>query len=57
MSEPTHMLREDLRALDRYGALVAALGDPRDNTKGALLVILARLLSDQETATLIVKVA
>jgi hypothetical protein len=57
MSEPTHMLREDLRALDRYGALVAALGDPRDNTEGALLVILARLLSDQETATLIVKVA
>jgi hypothetical protein len=56
MSEPTAMLRGDLRALDRNGALTAVLGDPRNHTEGALLVLLARLLGDEEAATLIVMV-
>jgi hypothetical protein len=53
-SEPTGMLRGDLRGLARYAELVAALGDPLDDAERALLVLLARLLSDEETATLVV---
>ncbi len=56
MSEPTAMLRGDLRALSRYAALIAVLGDPHNPTESALLVLLARLLGDEETATLIVMV-
>jgi hypothetical protein len=46
-------LRGDLRAQDRYGALVAVVGEPANDTEGALLVMLARLLGDAEVATLI----
>jgi hypothetical protein len=53
MGEPTSQLRGDLRAQDRYGALVAVVGEPANETEAALLVLLARLLSDAEVATLI----
>ncbi|HEV8529577.1 MAG TPA: hypothetical protein VGS60_18890 [Actinomycetes bacterium] len=49
-------LRGDLRAQDRYGALVAVVGEPANETEAALLVLLARLLGDAEIATLIVLV-
>jgi hypothetical protein len=47
-------LRGDLRAQNRYGALTALLGEPNNHGEGALLVMLARLLSDAEIASLIV---
>jgi hypothetical protein len=52
-SNPNQMLRGNLRALDRYGTLVHALGSPRDEVEQSLLVMLARLLSDEELATLL----
>jgi hypothetical protein len=55
-SLPTDMLRGDLRGLARYAELVVVLGDPLDGAESALLVTLARLLSDEETATLLVMV-
>jgi len=51
MNDP---LRGDLRARDRYGLLTGVLGEPRDDTERALLVMLARLLGDDEVAALIV---
>jgi hypothetical protein len=48
------MLKGNLRAQDRYGALAAVLGQPTNDAEAALLVMLARLLSDEETATLLV---
>jgi|SoimicmetaTmtLPB_FD_contig_91_495495_length_1607_multi_2_in_0_out_0_1 hypothetical protein len=56
MGEPMSQLRGDLRAQDRYGALVAVVGEPANETEAALLVLLARLLGDAEIATLIVLV-
>jgi hypothetical protein len=55
-SQPTDMLRGNLRGLARYAELVVVLGDPLDDPEAALLVMLARLLSDEETATLLVMV-
>jgi hypothetical protein len=52
-SSPHDMLKGNLRALDRFGALVAVLGEPRSDAETGLLVMLARLLGDEETATLI----
>jgi hypothetical protein len=52
-SQPTDMLRGNLRGLARYAELVVVLGDPLDDPEAALLVMLARLLSDEETTTLI----
>jgi hypothetical protein len=52
-SQPSDMLRGNLRGLARYAELAAALGDPLDDAEGALLVLLARLLADTETTTLI----
>jgi hypothetical protein len=52
-SQPTDMLRGNPRGLARYAELVAALGDPLDGAERALLVMLARILSDEETTTLI----
>jgi hypothetical protein len=54
MGKPMAQLRGDLRAQDRYGALAALLGEPINHGEGALLVMLARLLSDAEIASLIV---
>jgi hypothetical protein len=54
MGKPMSQLRGDLRAQDRYAALVAVVGEPANDTEGALLVLLARLLSDAKIATLIV---
>ena len=54
MGKPMSQLRGDLRAQDRYGSLVAVVGEPANDTEGALLVLLARMLSDAEVATLIV---
>jgi hypothetical protein len=53
---PVARLRGDLRAQTRFGALARALGDPKTEPEGALLVLLARLLSDEEIATLILLV-
>jgi hypothetical protein len=53
MGEPMSQLRGDLPAQDRYAAMVSAVGQPDNVAEGALLVMLARLLSDAETATLI----
>jgi hypothetical protein len=55
-SQPTDMLRGNLRGLARYAELVAALGDPLDSAESALLVMLARILSDEETSSLMVMV-
>jgi hypothetical protein len=52
-SEASGMLRGNLRGLARYAELVAALGHPLDGAESALLVMLARILSDDETTTLI----
>ena len=52
-SSPVQMLKGNLRALDRYSALVVALDEPANDAEAALLVLLARLLSDTEVATLI----
>ncbi len=43
MGKPINQLRGDLRAQNRYGALV---GEPANDAEAALLVLLARLLSD-----------
>jgi hypothetical protein len=56
MGEPTSQLRGDLRAQDRYGALVAVVGEPNNEAESALLVLLARLLSNAEVATFILLV-
>ena len=54
MADPTHnSLHGDLRAQARFGALVEVVGDPRDDTERALLVMLARLLGDLEVGSLI----
>jgi hypothetical protein len=54
MADPTHnSLHGDLRGLARHGALIEVLGDPADDPERALLVMLARLLGDAETDTLI----
>jgi hypothetical protein len=36
MGEPNQQLRGDLRAQDRYAALVAVVGEPANDTEGAL---------------------
>jgi hypothetical protein len=55
-SDPLALLKGDLRARDRFGILTSVLGEPRDEAEAAMLVLLARLLSDVEVATLIVLV-
>jgi hypothetical protein len=47
------MLKGSLRGLARSRALISVLGSPRNDAESALLVIIARLLGDEETATLI----
>jgi hypothetical protein len=54
MGKRISQLRGDLRAQDRYGALVTVVGEPANDAEAALLVLLARLLSDSEVASLIV---
>jgi hypothetical protein len=56
MGKPMSQLHGDLRAQGRFGVLVGAVGEPADDEEAALLVLLARLLSDAEIATLIVLV-
>jgi hypothetical protein len=52
-SSPLDMLKGNLRAQARHGALIEVLGNPRDEAEGLLLVMLARLLGDLEVATLL----
>src|SRR5262245_6897453 len=55
-SSPVQRLRGDLRAQSRYAALTAALGEPQNDAEAAVLVLLARLLGNDETATLLLLV-
>jgi hypothetical protein len=55
-SSPVERLRGDLRAQTRFGALVQVLGEPQGDAEGSLLVLLARLLSDEEVAMLLLLV-
>jgi hypothetical protein len=57
MGDPTDLLKGDLRALARYGELAGVLGDPRDEAETRLMVMLARFLADEETATLVAVIA
>jgi hypothetical protein len=47
-------LKGDLAAQGRYAAFVEALGGPHNDTEAELLVMLSRLLSNGEVATLLV---
>jgi hypothetical protein len=54
MDTPMSQLRGDLRAKDRFGVLVGVVGEPATTRMVRCSVLLARLLSDAEIATLIV---
>jgi hypothetical protein len=53
MADPSALLWGDLRAQVRYGVLIETLGDARSDDEIRLLVMLARLLSDDEVTTLV----
>jgi hypothetical protein len=53
-NEPPRELRGDLAAQSRYAELVGVLGDPEERSERSVLLLLARLLSQDETRRLLV---